>query len=1202
MSTFDISKFARDKNICIEASAGTGKTYTVQMIVAKLLKDWGNDLSLDNILIVTFTEKAAGELRDRIRSKLRDANLLEQLKLVDNAPIYTIHSFCKHTLDEFSFEAHQSEGLSLIDENEVTGFIEGWIRDELSKDKYFQKYHSLTGGDILSAKTLKDKVKNYYLDSSWNEVPEIAHIENTVSVETADSYLDWPDDELIRLKPAVQKKSYNALELDFLLDMADKLEDSASSGAKAAPHHEIDTFMEHVAQLRNEVEEAENNRHSEEKAKLLALCDKILNDHEDGLVTYISIPSSFPKNVFGTKATQTQLELCQYFKDLFSRIVALEPLKNADGDLKRYLEDTYVPVLYKKWQLFKMANKMQSFDDMIRNVRESVCEENSKLKAALQAKYKYAIIDEFQDTNQKQWDIFRNIFMNVEDHAICVVGDPKQSIYAFQGADVEVYSKAVAEISGGDPDLPFSLSTNYRSTNSMIDFCNTFFSPLDGKDYFGTQGFSFSDSNHPSSTMEKPAPTYNSAPVSPVWIPQKTGIEPISEEEFAQFAVQQIIDCCSRDSSGKTKVQVYKKTGNEVKLSNVSFRDFAVLCKSKAEMKPVKQVFAKSGIPYNHYKENNLFGGKECRDWIALLSAIHAPDFSSYNRKILNECLFSSFFAIPFEELTASRFDEPDNSERIIIMGWKKTAKERKWALLQEQIYGDTGVEARLSRLDKLNSLTKLHQIGDYAVSYLYKNNCSLGELIDHLTLLSKAAVGADEEESNLVEKGTDFDTVKIMTIHASKGLEFPIVIAPAGVKSGLPTSSLENQRLFYVAYTRASSLMMLPWSAASKLGFLNEVFGDSRWNTSDHLRKIDFDPDTFNPDYNKKAVKKILEIDSSSVSDCETEKKTQMDNLSAFAGWVALLDTEKLSYSKLSHGRKNETIESEGDADHQRNRDSEKENDNSEFDRNCKRIACSYNSEKCVAVSRNYPKGSKLGEAVHQTFEEAAFKRIGELSEEDAANDSSLCSLIRKAFKGQHICMDESDSERIIEQTGRIVWNTLNATLPEINGSHETGRQFSLKELEDGAHLAEVEFNMNPDIIQNKDLMRDYFTGFIDLLFVRKTGGRKVYSILDWKTDSLSVELYADENVMKLHTDKAYSIQRVLYSYCLVKWLKQFNPGKDEHWIFDNLFGGIYYAYVRGCAAGTGNGIYAQTWENWTALKTAFDRIVSVKIPQGSN
>ena len=164
MADFDYKKFNPEdnENMFIAASAGTGKTYTIQQIVAKLVQ---KNVSLEELLIVTYTEKAAGELRDRIREKLQDVistrklhpdgqsisdeemeQFRQQFEMVDVAPIYTIHSFCQKTLDEFAFVAQKPSSLELVDDKSVGTFIEKWIRDTLAKKSDFQSLYQLTKG------------------------------------------------------------------------------------------------------------------------------------------------------------------------------------------------------------------------------------------------------------------------------------------------------------------------------------------------------------------------------------------------------------------------------------------------------------------------------------------------------------------------------------------------------------------------------------------------------------------------------------------------------------------------------------------------------------------------------------------------------------------------------------------------------------------------------------------------------------------------------------------------------------------------------------------------------------------------------------------------------------------------------------------------------------------------------------------------
>ncbi len=1236
ISKFDISKFDRKKNICIEASAGTGKTYTVQQIVAKLLKE-NDDLSLENILIVTYTEKAAGELRDRIRAKLKEERLTENLAKIDNASIYTIHSFCKQTLSEFSLEANQCDNLNLIDEEMVSDFIEEWVRDELSNDKYFKQYYLNFNGNSINVKYYVKAISNYYLNFQGKEVPEIIQLDKSL----------FTVEELLFLSASVGNKNFVFQKLNFLINLCEKLNHPDSYEKEVTNQRtpdETKIFIKNLEILKSELEEVNKIKNLTARKKGIEVCtllQKTLSEagEEPQIVKLTKSEYPLSANDYFTESEirnglipgASLKKVCEYFEDIKKKI---ESIYNygfpvAEVALQNYLFEKYIPEIYTAWYKYKSANKFQTFDDMIRNVREAVCAENSKLKEALKKKYKYAIIDEFQDTNQKQWDIFKKIFMEDDDHSICVVGDPKQSIYSFQGADVNVYTSAKNEIASNNPENLFKLERNYRSTNKMIDFCNAFFSDTDESEYFGLNSFEFNKSYYPETVEnQKPNATYAGKEIPAVWIPEECITD---ESNFAQFVVEQIIDSCSKGPDGKTKLQVYNK--KKKKLSSVTFSDFTVLCKTKSEMVEIKQAFNQSGIPYNHYKEDNLFGGKECLNWISLFKAIDAPDFTSSNRKLLNACLFSSFFGLPLEELSDKDFDRAENPYRVKIIKWKKTAAERKWALLQEEIYEDSQIEKRLSKLDKLSSLTKIRQIGNYCVNYLYSNNCSIKELVDHLILLSEHIADADEEGGVLVEKGTDFDAVKIMTIHAAKGLDFPIVIAAGGFKQpktqggiylyhdkdkklhltcdkihkernckDLPAEDdLEYRRLFYVAYTRAVSIMIMPWTANARFNFLNAAFEKSSANSEAYLRKIAYKEKEYSDTTNRKLVQKILQEnnDNSLLSNSSDTREKQEEVLKDFSKSVAKLNTYKLSYTKLAHGIHNEEIEAEDE--HERNRNISKMDDNSVFDKNHIDILSSYDEKLLTEIADNYPKGSRLGEAVHQIFEALEFDRVGHLKEEEALADKNLQILIRQKFAAQGLDIDDEDSDGILKQTVSIIWNTMNAVFPEIKAEQSTGLNFSLKALADNQHFAELEFNLNPDIKQNEKIMRDYFNGFIDLLFVHESSeGQKIYSIVDWKTDSMAAGEYVNSSAIKKHTDEAYSIQRVLYSYCLIKWLLQFNKGKDENWIFSNLFGGIYYVYVRGCSAGCGNGIYAQTWESWDELEASFNQIVDAKISKG--
>lgn len=1130
----------KGQSIYIKASAGTGKTYNIQKIVRQLLER--KDVpQLEKILIVTFTEKAAGELRDRIRKELTgfDAD-------VDNAPIYTIHSFCQQTLEEFAFTANKPASLELIDEEEISDFIDRAIRDGLENDENFRT----------------------------ELIPLFENAENK------DSFIESLKDDL---KQAVAKyyPDEKIVELDANSDSI---------------------YLKYEGK-------------KEQKDYTFEDCDFLLEKEESGI--YDEVKKDITRVFTGKDAANHKKNIEKYKKARFY------------GNILKSL--------YQAWQLEKSQNKQQSFNDMIRNVREAVCEKNSALKKELQKKYDVAIIDEFQDTNQQQWDIFREVFKN-DSHSLIVVGDPKQSIYAFQGADVNVYENAIGTFENG-----YKLSHNYRSTDQMIEACNRLFE----QNFFKGSDITFFKSDPPEAPGDKTLnATFDGKEIKPFWICNSEKKEknedgsvkksevPISAEDFAKLAVEKIVDCCTYDKNGKTRLQVYEK--KEKNFRNVSFKDFAVLAKTSPEMEKIENAMKDSGIPFLRYKDKNLFRGIECKHWISLINAITSPDFTGHKRAFLSEALFTRFFDIPIENVTDEKYDSPTCDERKAIIEWQMLAEDRKWAKLLESIFEKTQIEKRLSGLDNLQTLSKFRQIGEYIVEYLYKNDSSLDGVSRHLSRLVARTEGADDEGS-LVARGTDFDCVQLMTIHASKGLEFPVVIAAGGFKQrnnqipqvylyheekkndeGKPVGKyaklsfsengkekmkneeeIEWQRLFYVAYTRASSLMILPNYEKSISGDkeINNVFTKtitaslSAFMQNDANKKL-YENFIFSEENNRKLSKEVQEI-LKHKKEKESDGTTEDSQKEVF---TELKDAKnrllkKNSYSSLGHKKiaLNEYVSDKYKP--------EEQDDDENFEETSELSDSDY--------LKGYPRGSKLGLALHSIFEKIDFetalpiasassgKKISDY--EELCTNSDVKALIEDSFSEQGLKIDEEDSKNWRKNTAQIVWNTISARFKELTGGKE-GETFSLREILLKDRTSEVEFNFMPEEFSSAPEIRNYFNGFIDLLFVRNVDGKEVYSLLDWKSDTLPDY---SESERANHSVEKYSIQMVLYSYCLVKWLKTFPKysSMDYNEIYKNHFGGIYYVYLRGTKAGTDNGIFAQKWENWKMLNTIFNDKICKKM-----
>lgn len=1051
----------------IKASAGTGKTYTIIEEVTKMVTD--ESIPIQEILIVTYTEKAVGELKERIRKAL-EKNCIN----AEDSRIFTIHSFCQRVLEDYAVLAGQPAELELIDDSEIEQFVDNWLRSSLP--------------------------------------------------ENVEKYLETDSKDGIR-------KKVNDLKRDLVKALS-----------------EYNTAME--------IESESEWEKDKEK-------------------DYIRLFSE---------------------KDLLKK-------------------------LYKEWQEKKAGRKVQTYSDMIGFVWDRIAgnRKNLKLIDALREKYAGAIIDEFQDTNRYQWDIFKELFFGVKDKFLFVVGDEKQSIFGFQGADLKVYHVAEEEYKAisDKRDNEDVLKYNWRSSQKMIEECNEFFS---GGFFEGSKN-SFTDSSFPVADKYSKEPELCGKELFPFWFYESGNDETeyCNEHEFADFAVKRILFCCSPDSQDPTKTNLripelrkktpkdpknYAKDENSWHLRNVDFSDFAILARTSTEMGAIESALRRENIPYTRYKDRNLFNSMECQHWISLLNAIDADDFSGKNRAILSEALFTKFFDISLADSVSSDFDSPTNPCRNVIWDWHELAEKRKWADLIDSVFEKTHIEHRLSSEGKIQSLSRFRQIGMYVLEVLYENACSLEDVIRILT----KKMTQKPDEGDLVERGTDRECVQVMTIHASKGLEFPVVIPVAGFKgrfTAIPhvytyynesdkkimsfsangntkhweAYQDELKRLFYVAYTRAQFLIILPrYSEPQKY-------------------KEDFD-------FLRKSINKYIENHKENVNErIFSPISSKPSNLNQFfdnndseliegrvTGLSPLLTT-KYSYSSLAprKNRKSDNLEfAPEDGRHPEDDNGENDSDDSDTPQS----AVDPNP-----IAPKYPKGSSAGNAVHTIFELADFSCFGNFkSFEDLSEDPSFRNLVRESFWKESFDIDEEDSKNILKQTASYVWNTLNARLPfMLGGSVDYEKAFNLKEICSEDRFAEKEFHLNS--VSDAVFVRNYCMGYMDLVFRRNVKGEEIFSILDWKTDTRfdgkQID-YADRKCVNSVVDSEYNIQRTLYSYCLIKWLLGFGKyGKTEQEVFDKHFGGIYYVMIRGCEKDTDKGIYPHYWHSWDDLVREYNDII---------
>lgn len=1179
LKPFDINKFSPAQDQYIEASAGTGKTYTIRKISAELIK---NGIRLSEVLFVTYTEKAAGEMRDRIREEMieclekaspAEKPLFERAcQDVDNAMIGTIHSFCRKTLHDFAYEANVPFDMGNADDQAAEVVIDRLIRDEWANDICNLPREDALPEDVEDIKNLlKKALKSYSPDKGL--------------VFPATNVQEWIENN------PIAKKHFDILNLN--------------SQAKFSGNRGGEKTVETLTKA------------------ILASKNKLVN------------ASQFGKQIVSVEANSPELEkkITEALKYFYPLEVTL--FSPSQAKRSRFLNQK-VTELYELWQQEKARQKAQSFDDMISAVREAVCpkgkapEAPSFLCKKIRDAYKIAIIDEFQDTNELQWNIFETVFLNSNQNHLIVVGDPKQSIYSFQGADLQVYRKATKCIKIGS-----ALKTNFRSSLSMIEACNSLFSIGNESDYPFLPKGDFTKSEYPKEfENQRQNALFDGKETRPVWT------SPIVPEKgFARFAVQKIIECC-KETNEKTALQVFDRGSTEPR--NVNFSDFVILGRTRPEMNEIKECLTAVGIPFVLYKDSTLFDSRECAEWISVLRILAAPNLSGYSSKLLNSIFVTDFFGVNMNDLSEDPQKNAPETVLAQIAYWRLLASKKQWTELQEQIYEDTCIEQKLSNPSRLQDLTKLRQIGNYIFGYLYEKKVTLQQAIKHLETLSKNNKEASDEEKNLVAKGTDFKAVRLMTVHASKGLEFPVVISCAGFKkindkaegpfvfsakqieNGLPQKyvgfgkdakySRQNEeveewhRLLYVDYTRASSLLILPqydrWFECEKAknpktnksvnvyeiryglkmqklklnegkpiidtkspwGFLTYAHGklceenkfaqactwDGVWDVDVLRKEVSAELAFFNKDEKK---------DTSELPSNEILKAIRR----------TLKDSSLYQHSYSSIDKKSSGIEILSADGNLQNRSVDEPDDESIFE---------------VAENSDYPRGNLYGEALHQIFEELNFVQIGNMTLEEAQKDAELLDLITNKFLSQGLAIGKHPNW--LTRTVEIIWSTMNASLQEIHGTEKTGEMFSLKELKSSQRLAEMEFRLKAKDAGD-EILKTFTKGFMDLVFVREVGNKEYYSVLDWKSNLL--RQYDSESCFEA-VKELYSIQMVLYSYCLIKWLCSIWKEPSPEKVYKENFGGIYYVYARGCQKEKTNGIYAHTWSSFAELEAAYNEI----------
>lgn len=743
----------------IEASAGTGKTHTICTLFVRLVAERGFDVR--DILVVTFTEAATAELRDRVRSRLfaeldalsradTTAGSLSELLLrgdaekqaqyrsrlraalesFDQASIFTIHGFCHRLLREHAFECEVDFEAELVQDG-------GPIFDELVRDFWAKETYAL---DPLLLRLVDPgrepgtlaKILREVSGRLWADVlPERAA---PPEMDALESFREaW-----LNLKRQWQagRESVAAILSDTSSALNRNVYRLASVPQKLA---EIDAFLSAEVPL--------------DPIGAGSFLEKLTTE----AITKGTKAS-------GSPPTHPFFEACSRWDKARGPLVAL------GETYVLYLRRRFVEVLRTELGSKKERLGIQFFDDLLNSVDSALQgERGDTLAAQIRARYRAALIDEFQDTDFIQYRIFSRVYAGTAQ-PLLLIGDPKQAIYAFRGADIFAYLAAVRDASSA----PETLDVNWRSDPALISAV----AHLYGRP---RHPFLFPGIELPAVRPRagaKPALTEGGAAVPPLQLrflssEGRAGRSGHVTKTGAQGALPALVaaDIC-RLLSGDHRID-----GRPIVPS-----DIAVLVRSNDESARIQLELGALGVPSVSSRASSVFESDEAQDLALLMAALAEPSQSRLVRGALSTRLLglsaSDLFELRHNEASwdvwVGRFHE-----------WHELWQRRGFAHVHRALLnsghrlGETAVST--------------HLLGQAGGERALTNHLHLAELLEraarvgHLGVLGlcrwfyrarSGALGASDAAELRLE--TDNAAVELVTIHKSKGLEYPVVYCPS--------------------------------------------------------------------------------------------------------------------------------------------------------------------------------------------------------------------------------------------------------------------------------------------------------------------------------------------------------------------------------------------------------------------------------------
>ncbi len=814
---------ARDRSLLVSAAAGSGKTAVLVERILSMVTDPVHPIDVDELLVVTFTNAAAAEMRERILNALTEAadeqpdnaHLQRQMSLIHNAQITTVDSFCLQVVTDHFHCISLEPGFRIADEGELLLFRED-VCDAVLEDFYRERdpgFLRFIGGysDAKSDRKIRDMILKLYDYAQCYPWPK-EWLDQCAGQYDADSAGE------------LENKDWSSGYLDYIHARAEEMAAQyrriiALSKDEDGPNVYVSTLEKELTQLEklasgggmSEPEELASGGGISELREALAE------------ITFDRLPS-----VRGTDINKEKKEEIQALRNrIKAQIVSLKKEFAADteaqlellagaGEMVRVLVDL-TKAFSDRFAEEKEKKNILDFSDVehfaLRILVDPETKEPTEIAGEYRQSFREVMIDEYQDSNYLQEAILIAVSGIPEGRQnMFMVGDVKQSIYRFRQACPALFLEKYETFPMTEnPTQRIDLHKNFRSRPEVISTVNDLFGRIMGRDLGNIE-------------YDADAALYQGRKIGNDGETEPGQERETDEDGEADFSTECILAECEAGEDKKlTEAGVIarriRRMVEEEEIPEIQYRDIVILLRSMSGWtEPFVTAFEQEGVPLTVASRTGYFSAQEVQVVLAMLRVIDNPrqdiplatvmkspigGFTDEDMAVIK----ASYPDLPFFECVKKVYeegtcDDPEICEKLrafleMTGDFRARMPYTPIHLLIRQIYDETGYrdfatampagEQRRANLDML-----LEKASDYENTSYH----GLYHFIRYIDRLIKYEVDIGEAETS----GEQENNVRLMTIHKSKGLEFPVVFV-AGMGKKFNLQDARGDMIFHPDY-----------------------------------------------------------------------------------------------------------------------------------------------------------------------------------------------------------------------------------------------------------------------------------------------------------------------------------------------------------------------------------------------------------------